>query len=134
MRFPRTVYAIQHVPTGRIYVGSTSCLDQRIKSHIAALKNGKHPNKDMQRDCEEFGFDYEFFVIDSITGMDDRSKEKEWMDKLNTGNPKVGYNSRDPHFKHSLYEMPEITPGVPIPNEIDEEEESRDGKDDIISQ
>lgn len=128
MVVPREVYAIQHIATGRIYVGSSANLEQRLRDHMNALKSGKHPNKMMQEDYDNYGGDYEFFVLEKITEFVDRSKEYDWMEKLNTGNPEVGYNSRDPYFTRQPQWIPEITPGVPTPNESDEIIHGRRGR------
>lgn len=122
-RYPRTVYAIQHKPTGRIYVGSTNDLDARLKAHMGALKAGKHPNKLMQEDYNLHGGDYEVFVLDEYDSYETRSTEHEWMEELNTGDERIGYNSRDPHFTRKSIDIPEITPGVPTPNSLDQVED-----------
>lgn len=115
------VYALQHNPTGRIYVGRTTALESRIKAHIYALHGKKHPNELMQRDHDEYGDDYTVYVLEKFEGSpypDITVSEQGWMDKLNTGDPRVGYNFKDPHFKQSGLALPEIVPGVPTPNEV----------------
>lgn len=117
------IYALQHNPTGRIYVGRTQDLESRIKAHLTALKGGKHHNELMQEDYNKSGDDYSLFVLDEFDGSpypDVRDSEQGWMDKLNTGDTRIGYNYKDPHFKQGGITMPEIEPGVPIPNEVNE--------------
>lgn len=115
-----TVYAIQHCPTGRIYVGRTTSLKQRLEAHFRSLKSHSHPNELMQSDYDEYGEDYEVFVLEVVenTYPLKRDAEIKWMEKLNTGDPRVGYNHRDNHFRYPGVELPEITPGVPIPNKV----------------
>ncbi len=116
--YPRTIYAIQHNETGRIYVGSTSNVTRRFNDHMCQLKSGKHCNKEMQKDFDEFGEDYSIFVLGQIEDFEHRSKEMEWMEKLGTYDVRVGYNHNDPWFRRKHPREVEITEGIPIPNEI----------------
>lgn len=115
-----TIYAIQHCQTGRIYVGRTIWLDGRLKAHFSALKNNAHPNELMQSDYNEFGNDFEVFVLEVVENEYParRDAEHKWMDKLGTGDPRVGYNYKDPYFVHRG-SVPEISPGIPVPNRLE---------------
>lgn len=42
------IYAITHVETGRIYIGSSSRLSKRLIEHKTALTTGRHHNKYLQ--------------------------------------------------------------------------------------
>ena len=95
MEIPRMVYAIRHNPTGRIYVGSSGKPWNRMRTHFDALKGGYHKNAAMQRDCEQHGFDYSVFMLDTIHDFNDRNKEQLWMDALNTRDPAYGYNASE---------------------------------------
>lgn len=95
MNFPRVVYAIRHEPTGKIYVGSTSKLCDRLSNHFTALKGGYHKNEAMQRDYNEHGFSYTVFILDFVSDFQDRNKEFLWIDALGTRNPDAGYNAGD---------------------------------------
>lgn len=99
MRLPRTVYALKHKATGKIYVGSSSHVKQRIRGHIFALKRHNHPCKQMQEDYNKYGGGYEWYALDTIEQFEDRCKEYQWMEKLKTNNPDVGYNGNDWHFR-----------------------------------
>lgn len=114
---PKIIYAIQHKVTGRIYVGSSQNLDERIGAHISALKNGNHPVELMQEDADKYGLDYEFFLLDKYDNCRDSKKEYEWMLKLNTGDPECGYNYKDAHFRNRRKPI-KITEGVPVPNKV----------------
>ena len=116
-----TIYAIQHRQTGRIYVGRTASLDQRLKAHFLALRSNSHPNELMQSDYNEFGEDYEIFILEEVENKYPlrRDAEHKWMETLGTGDERIGYNSRDPHFRRSGVSIPEISPGIPTPNLIE---------------
>ena len=113
MKLPRTIYAIQHNPTKRIYVGSSAYPAQRYESHMMDLRAHRHVNPLFQKDFDEYGEDYSFFVLDEIETYEDRFKEYEWMRKLGTYDPEVGYNKRD--VKKGLKKEIPIKDGVPTP-------------------
>lgn len=117
--YPKTVYAIQHKVTGRIYVGKTQNLNERLYAHLIALKRGRHDNELMQTDANEYGCDFNCYILDTINNVSERKKEHEWMDKLNTGDKRVGYNYKDVHFRFRRKPIP-ITEGLPIPNEVED--------------
>lgn len=112
---PKYVYAIQHKPTGRIYVGSSQNVQDRIYTHIRDLKRGAHPVELMQEDADKYGCDYEFFILDKYESCFDSAVEYKWMEKLNTGDPECGYNYKDAHFRNRRKPLP-ISEGIPISN------------------
>ena len=75
MHIPRTIYAIRHNVTGRVYVGSSAAPIKRIRSHLNALRRGKHNNSAMQSDFDLYGDDYSAFYLGEIT----RFKERDWF-------------------------------------------------------
>lgn len=95
IRFPRTVYAIQHNITKRIYVGSSKDIEKRYWGHMSALRNHKHNVEDMQSDFDEYGEDYSLFVLDEIKEFSERTKEYEWMGRLKSNIRGIGYNYKD---------------------------------------
>lgn len=116
----RTIYAIQHNVTGRIYVGRTyRRTEERIEQHMQDLRAHRHTNQLMQADYDAYGADYTFFELEKVP-YEDADKEIEWMDKLNTGDPKVGYNCRDPHFRRQR-EGIVIHKAVPRRNDMTDE-------------
>lgn len=89
----KTVYAIQHNVTKRIYVGVTNVAEHRIKQHLHKLLQGNHTNKEMQLDFDKYGFDYSFFVIEK--GIKDNvafEREQYWMNMLGSNRKPTGYN------------------------------------------
>lgn len=93
--FPRKIYLITNVSNHKIYVGSTHNPDNRFKSHLNLLKRGKHPVEDMQKDFDKNSDAFHFSIVDEIKGFDERHKEYEWMQKLNTMQREYGYNYKD---------------------------------------
>lgn len=119
MYFPRTVYAIQHNETGRIYVGSTKNVASRFMAHLQLLKSGKHSNAAMQDDFDKYGEGYSLYILDTAFTKDQKHLEYDWMEKLKTYDPRIGYNGNDPHFKRTIPRIEvAIKEGVPIPNSV----------------
>ncbi|MBR6351725.1 MAG: helix-turn-helix domain-containing protein, partial [Firmicutes bacterium] len=97
------VYAIEHVPTGRIYVGCTKDVNRRIAEHMKQLQNGKHPSKQMQSDFNTYGGEYVYYVLfRAYAAYDAFSMERHFMSLLNTRDPQKGYNSGDVSKDFSL--------------------------------
>lgn len=99
MDFPRTVYAIRHNKTNRVYIGSSKRPESRIKKHLAALRGGCHQVEDMQDDFDKYGEDYTISFLDVITKYEDRSREYDWMKKFNSYIRGIGYNYKDWAFR-----------------------------------
>ena len=102
-----TVYALQHNITGRIYVGLTKHLKERIYSHLYALRKNRHVNKGMQDDFNKYGEDFSIFKLEDVdctqhvgyaTNMP-TAREKYWQCKLKTYDPAHGYNREDPKYR-----------------------------------
>lgn len=95
MKFPRKIYAIKHNITNRVYVGSSSDVEQRLKNHIFALRAHRHVVEDMQVDFDRYGEDYTFTILDEIDGIEGNVKEYEWMKKYQSHLRGKGYNYKD---------------------------------------
>ena len=95
MTIPREIYAIKHNVTKRIYVGSTKYPQKRFASHLSMLRNGKHPVEDMQKDFDEYGEDFTFFILGVIPKFEDRNREYELMMLLESNIRGKGYNYKD---------------------------------------
>ncbi len=116
MNYPRKVYAIQHNETKRIYVGSSSEVDKRYMNHIIRLRNGKHSVEDMQKDFDEYGENYSFFVLDEMETPAERVKEFLWMKKLNSTTRGIGYNYKDTEKSVTCFQnTPPYADGIPTP-------------------
>lgn len=121
MTLPRKVYAIQHNKTQKIYIGSSKDVRQRYLNHLYALRNNKHPNKDMQDDFNLYGEDYSLFILDEITCYAERKKEYEWMLKYNSTCREKGYNCNDREKETLAPETVPFADGFPM---VDEENEA----------
>jgi len=112
MKLPRIVYAIQHNVTKRIYVGSSANVENRYWNHMNNLRNHKHNIEDMQSDYDNYGEDYSLYLLDEIKVFSERSKEYEWMEKLNSHIRGSGYNYKDRAMVERKKKLP-LKAGVP---------------------
>ena len=55
------VYLLKNTSTGRIYVGSSSNIDSRIRQHFSSLKKNCHANKDLQTDYNQ-GYTFDTII------------------------------------------------------------------------
>lgn len=96
-----TIYAIRCKENGKLYIGRTIRLDERIKIHFTQLKSGKHNNKLLLEDYEKYGREkFEVYVLEENIPYLDRQKEYEYMRKYNSFDKKYGYNTGDKNKKN----------------------------------
>lgn len=98
MKFPRQVYAIQHLVTRKIYIGSSANVEQRYATHLSQLRKGTHPVEDFQQDYNEHGEQLRLAILDEIADKWELDKEYEWMDLYETYKRPYGYNYKDVQF------------------------------------
>lgn len=107
-----TIYAIRCKSTGRLYIGRTYRLDERIQTHFQTLKSKKHSSKLMIADYEKYGReDFEVYILEENVPYKDRYKEYEYMKKYNSFDEKYGYNRGDRNKQSKkkieyIYELP----------------------------
>ena len=108
------VYAIEHIPTGKIYVGCTKDVERRVTEHMKQLAGNKHPVKQMQDDFNRFGGEYAYYILfRACAAYDAFSMEKHFMSLLNTRDPQKGYNSGDRSKQFALSDYRKLK--VPMP-------------------
>jgi len=70
------IYKIENLETHKVYIGETINLFNRVTQHLTGLVKGKHPNKEMQKDCLLYGIDsFKFeplFILDKSL-LEDKS-------------------------------------------------------------
>lgn len=67
------IYQILNKYTGDWYIGSSKHVSTRIHQHFSLLRNGKHPNKKMQREFDKYN---EFFVCFLLEKIPDATTEQ----------------------------------------------------------
>ena len=110
--YPKTIYAIQHNVTKRIYIGSTCKIDRRYKNHISALRKGTHPVEDMQEDFDKYGEDFSLYELGVIDGFENKHLEYSYMTEYESYKRGKGYNYNDPYFAKATIIIP-LKQGLP---------------------
>lgn len=88
----KAIYTIEHVATGRKYVGSAANLNNRWAAHKCLLKQGKHHSKALQRAWNKYGSAaFAFVCIEELDNSTDLlTREQYWIDTYNSY--KQGFN------------------------------------------
>ncbi len=107
-----TIYALRCKNNGRLYIGRTSNLNNRIQVHFQELISGRYTNLLMLDDFKKYGKEnFEIYVLEENIPYSQRTKEYDYMRKYNTFEEKYGYNRGDKGKKKKktfnfIYEMP----------------------------
>lgn len=106
-----TVYAIQHLETGKRYVGSTRNLAARIGHHVSSLHNGQHSIEDFQEDFNKNpGISVSILWQGVASSEALRNMERLYMDKFNSRDREHGYNYKDPSKEVKVWPSETIGP------------------------
>lgn len=107
-----TIYAIRCKSNGKVYIGRTTRLDERIKIHFTELKSGRHKIKSLLEDFNKYGRDnFEVYVLEKDIPYSERYKEYEYMKMYNSFDIEYGYNFGDRGKKTTstidyIYQLP----------------------------
>jgi group I intron endonuclease len=90
------VYAIRHVASGKMYIGSAANIPGRWSAHRSALKRDEHHSRHLQRAWDKYGPDA--FVWEVLWAVEDPADlirtEQEYLDHFGTYWRTQGYNIR----------------------------------------
>lgn len=88
------IYAIRHMATGRVYVGSSLNIQQRVTKHRCLLRVKNHPSPSLQAAWIKYG--EEAFVFEVMEIVDNPSdllaREQYWMDQFMAYEKGHGFN------------------------------------------
>lgn len=88
------IYAIRHLPSGRVYIGSTKkAFKQRFIAHKSKLKSGNHNCIYLQRTWDKYGEDSFEFLIIEICDQNIIEREKYYIEQFDACNFRKGFNS-----------------------------------------
>lgn len=77
------IYAIEHVASGRIYIGASVNIPRRWKRHMNDLDAGLHRNAVLQAAWVQFGRDaFRFYVLERCERAVLQRREQEWISGL----------------------------------------------------
>lgn len=87
---------------GKVYIGKTTNMQQRMGYHFDRLRLGNHTNKMMQDDYNNKVKNFCWVVLENDVDRNDASqKEILWMQKYKSYLSMYGYNSNDTYFWRS---------------------------------
>lgn len=88
------IYKIKNKENGKVYIGSSKNIENRWKQHKTLLRCGKHHSQHLQYSWNKYGSDCFLFEVieDEIQQEESLVREQYWIDKLQSYNPKRGYN------------------------------------------
>lgn len=88
------IYRIFNTKNAKSYIGQSTNIDARFKSHKYELHRGRHRIMDLQNDWDEYGEEvFIFEVLEECERKDLSKLEQRYIRKLNTTNPESGYNT-----------------------------------------
>ena len=87
MKFPMGVFQIRNTVNGKIFVDSSTNMNAKWNRNKLQLSVGNHPNKELQKDWNEFGEKaFEFEVIEELKHNDkkdiDYKKEVALLEEM----------------------------------------------------
>lgn len=88
------IYKITCIVNGKIYIGKSIDIDNRMYEHKTSLKSNRHANKKLQADYNKYGIDNFIFEIERYTDspLDTYYYESYYAEKYNVF--KDGYNTK----------------------------------------
>ena len=89
------VYMIEHIASGKKYIGSAAkSISRRWSSHRSSLRNGKHKNSHLQRAWDKYGEDaFVFRIIEPCLPEHATGVEQVFIDYYKSTDPEFGYNN-----------------------------------------
>ena len=98
---PSGVFQVKNLANGKVLLGSSLNLEGPLNKHRFMLQINSHPNKELQKDWNEFGpGQFTFEILDTILVKDDPNfnlkdeltlLEEIWLEKLQPFGER-GYN------------------------------------------
>lgn len=105
------IYCIEHIDSGKKYIGKSKVIEQRFITHRSELKREirkKDTNRKLYNAVRKYGLDrFKFYILESFDHLDDdvlTDSELKWMDYYESCTKK-GYNlRRDSRTKCTVHE------------------------------
>lgn len=89
------VYKILNKVNNKLYIGSSTFAQSRLRLHKSHLRKNKHVNKHLQSSFNKYGIEnFQFEIIEICSELNLIEREQYWIDLLNTCNKDKGYNKR----------------------------------------
>jgi group I intron endonuclease len=92
------IYKIEHLPTGRVYIGSSKYIEKRFKQHLNCLKTNKHHSSKLQfvfnRSSEDY---FKFEIVEECKFSDLLEREDFYIQQFDSF--KNGFNMTESVYK-----------------------------------
>lgn len=89
------IYKISNIITNKLYIGSSSFVQARLRQHKSHLLLNKHCNKHLQSSFNKYGLEnFNFELIEECILENVIVREQYYIDTLETCNREKGYNKR----------------------------------------
>lgn len=87
------IYKIENLANGKVYVGKSTHIKVRFKSHKYELKNNKHYNSHLQKSWNKYGSkNFTFKILEECDESIIDEREKYYINHFNSCDPYYGYN------------------------------------------
>lgn len=120
---PSVIYAIQCIENGKVYIGRTQCLSQRIRTHwqekskeaqLMSTTDKKYGivRSQFVQDFAKYGKEgFCVYVLEEdVPPAECDVRERFWIDEYNSTDPMFGYNRQG---KNQFSGIENLMPGVP---------------------
>jgi group I intron endonuclease len=88
------IYRITNLKTGKVYVGSSVHVYQRMNYHIYVLRGQYHKSVHLQNAWNKYGeCSFKFELLEETRPEELASREQYWLDKTKAYDRKYGYNT-----------------------------------------
>lgn len=76
------IYKIEHVASGKCYIGSSANIPERLRQHLSLLRMGKHHSPKLQHSFSKYGEEaFRLVVVEQVSIEDLIPREQAWMDE-----------------------------------------------------
>lgn len=88
------IYKVTCLPTGKVYIGSTTDIRKRWLWHRSDLRAGKHHNRHLQNAWNKHGeAAFMFEILEMVMFVEYlHEREQYWLDHFQAHNPQKGFN------------------------------------------
>jgi group I intron endonuclease len=87
------IYSIRNITNGKRYIGQSTNLEDRKRSHFTTLKRGNHFNIYLQRAFLKYGIDnFEFRILEEVPEDMLDVRERSWIYFYKSNQREFGYN------------------------------------------
>lgn len=104
MRKQRTIgiYCIQNLVNNKIYIGQSTCIEDRWSKHLSSLRRGVNDNRSLQEDWNRYGeSSFSFLILEECTKEELDAKETFHISQFSSDIIYNFTNGGKKGFKHS---------------------------------